>query len=586
MVQIGLSAGIVREAIFAQLLDSDTGILVLMALLAFGAVQAFFGYKIFKTVIKILGGITGFIIGFCLVGFPLDASSMPPAIGLTITLIAAGFLGWLFWRWANVFQRFAVFFANALLVGVVLFFMMGEEQWPFALVIAIAVGILSVIFQKISIILTTAFGGAGLIASVLEAFVMSDDGDMATGLALNLVTMILFGTIASIIQFRRHGVIYKAKNKTGASQETQATNVGEVVDETDKTQAIKAEVTEHVVTEKAISSEPVKQEIIVEEVEQEPIVEEIEVVEEIKEVKVEKKNPVMDKVNSKSFDQVVSSLVEAFSRFKDNKNVFYPTLGILALLLTFSLVNNGQEADDYERIDNGVDVYASEESANGSYGETSAYAEEESQETDQTNVGGNASITTDTHETEEIMKSDFIIHDSHTRVLDEYELEAYTLDEIHLIGEEILARHGKAYLEGDYKDYFESKSWYEANPNYDYNLLSDIEMENYQMIVSTESYYRRLAFEESLMKEFVFYDSDVRALEQDELDDLSLDELAYARNEIFARHGYSFKMKKFRDYFNEKSWYEAEENFDPSSMNDIENDNVMLIKREEERRKQ
>ena len=79
--------------------------------------------------------------------------------------------------------------------------------------------------------------------------------------------------------------------------------------------------------------------------------------------------------------------------------------------------------------------------------------------------------------------------------------------------------------------------------------------------------------------EFIFWDSDVKYLTDNDLKNLSLDELAYARNEIYARYGYVFKEEKFKNYFESKNWYKADENFipDDSNLNEYEIANKNLI---------
>lgn len=50
-------------------------------------------------------------------------------------------------------------------------------------------------------------------------------------------------------------------------------------------------------------------------------------------------------------------------------------------------------------------------------------------------------------------------------------------------------------------------------------------------------------------------DSATRALTEDDLKDLSEDQIRIARNEIFARHGYTFSSEDLKNYFSSKSWY-------------------------------
>ncbi|MDD7792870.1 YARHG domain-containing protein [Clostridium sp. 'White wine YQ'] len=79
--------------------------------------------------------------------------------------------------------------------------------------------------------------------------------------------------------------------------------------------------------------------------------------------------------------------------------------------------------------------------------------------------------------------------------------------------------------------------------------------------------------------EYIFEDSYKRYLTDGDLMWLSKEELAIARNEIFARHGYVFKMDEFKDYFNSKSWYVPNPNYDgsDSALNEYEIANYMLI---------
>ena len=81
--------------------------------------------------------------------------------------------------------------------------------------------------------------------------------------------------------------------------------------------------------------------------------------------------------------------------------------------------------------------------------------------------------------------------------------------------------------------------------------------------------------------EYYFADSDSRYLTEDDLKGLSKDDLAYARNEIYARHGYIFNDPGFNKYFNSRTWYVPRytaEEFDDSVFNDFERKNIEFIK--------
>jgi len=80
--------------------------------------------------------------------------------------------------------------------------------------------------------------------------------------------------------------------------------------------------------------------------------------------------------------------------------------------------------------------------------------------------------------------------------------------------------------------------------------------------------------------EYIIKGSDTRYLTDSDLSALSKEQLAIARNEIFARHGYVFKTQNYIDYFTSKSWYKPDPNY-TGNLSAIEEYNVNLIKKYE-----
>lgn len=80
--------------------------------------------------------------------------------------------------------------------------------------------------------------------------------------------------------------------------------------------------------------------------------------------------------------------------------------------------------------------------------------------------------------------------------------------------------------------------------------------------------------------DYIFKDSDKNYLTEEDVRGLSKDQLALARNEIFARHGYVFSEDKFKSYFTGKSWYVPNPSYDgsDSSLNQYEIANYQVIK--------
>lgn len=80
---------------------------------------------------------------------------------------------------------------------------------------------------------------------------------------------------------------------------------------------------------------------------------------------------------------------------------------------------------------------------------------------------------------------------------------------------------------------------------------------------------------------YILPESGTRLLTKADISGLSKDKLAYARNEIYARHGRKFKTAIYQQYFESKSWYSENPNYnyddDNSNLNSIEIQNVKLI---------
>ena len=84
---------------------------------------------------------------------------------------------------------------------------------------------------------------------------------------------------------------------------------------------------------------------------------------------------------------------------------------------------------------------------------------------------------------------------------------------------------------------------------------------------------------------YIFPQSSTIRLTRAQVQSLSNYQLGIARNEIYARHGYIFKLDTFRRYFESQDWYVPRySNQNSITLSSIENYNVGLIKAEEDRR--
>lgn len=78
--------------------------------------------------------------------------------------------------------------------------------------------------------------------------------------------------------------------------------------------------------------------------------------------------------------------------------------------------------------------------------------------------------------------------------------------------------------------------------------------------------------------DYIFPDSNVKALTDDDLERLPVNILDIARNEVYARHGYTFVNKEYSDYFKSKSWYSEDTNYSDEILGGVEKQNAAFIK--------
>ena len=76
---------------------------------------------------------------------------------------------------------------------------------------------------------------------------------------------------------------------------------------------------------------------------------------------------------------------------------------------------------------------------------------------------------------------------------------------------------------------------------------------------------------------YILPDSDSRKLKKSDLAGMTAQQLSYAKNEIYARHGRVFKSSELQDYFNEKGWYEKNDDFKDEDLSKKEAENTKFI---------
>jgi len=77
----------------------------------------------------------------------------------------------------------------------------------------------------------------------------------------------------------------------------------------------------------------------------------------------------------------------------------------------------------------------------------------------------------------------------------------------------------------------------------------------------------------------IYPEASSRLLEEDDVVNLTTEELELMRNEIFARHGYCFKKKNLRAAFEDKDWYIPNTTDVKGFLTPVEKQNITLIKK-------
>lgn len=84
--------------------------------------------------------------------------------------------------------------------------------------------------------------------------------------------------------------------------------------------------------------------------------------------------------------------------------------------------------------------------------------------------------------------------------------------------------------------------------------------------------------------DYIIPDSNSKYLTESDLNGMTIQQINYAKNEIYARHGRKFKSKELQTYFDSKSWYQGTiepSAFNENTLNDYEKRNAELLSKKE-----
>jgi len=67
---------------------------------------------------------------------------------------------------------------------------------------------------------------------------------------------------------------------------------------------------------------------------------------------------------------------------------------------------------------------------------------------------------------------------------------------------------------------------------------------------------------------------DRKYIDEDSLSDVTREDIMWARNEIYARHGYIFQNKDIQSAFEATDWYSPNPDYSDELLNEIERSNI------------
>lgn len=184
---------------------------------------------------------------------------------------------------------------------------------------------------------------------------------------------------------------------------------------------------------------------------------------------------------------------------------------------------------------------------------------------------------------------------SNTRYLTANELKDLSDVQLTLMRNEIFARRGFVFSDHDLRMYFYSKPWYQptvAGADFDSSVFNEYEYSNVKLIKIYEKRALGVPFSQDnpyrdyydSWRDYVFYNSDSVYLNEYDITGMTLDQLCLARNEILARHGYTFKDEHLLEYFLQFDWYlpnTPEGDSSSIKYNEVELANVSFLKERE-----
>lgn len=145
------------------------------------------------------------------------------------------------------------------------------------------------------------------------------------------------------------------------------------------------------------------------------------------------------------------------------------------------------------------------------------------------------------------------------------------LEDLKLMRGLVFGRHGRVFKDAEIKIYLEAQDWFKPNPDFTNSMLNDIERRNLDLIRIAE------ASKHTIVQPGDMRYWQTRPLIASKLGNHSGAEWLVLRSEVEAIHGKRFSEPWLQQYFEERYWYKAADQYDPKQLSAIERKNLDAI---------
>src|SRR3954469_8154743 len=146
------------------------------------------------------------------------------------------------------------------------------------------------------------------------------------------------------------------------------------------------------------------------------------------------------------------------------------------------------------------------------------------------------------------------------------------LEDLKLVRGIVFGKHGRVFKDYEINRYLTTRKWYKADANFQNSVLSDTERKNLDVIRIAEA-QKHETVEPGDMRLW-----EDKALTRKKLGTHTNAEWTVLASEIEAIHGKRFDDTPWlQQYFDERYWYKAADQYDPKGLNETEKKNLALI---------